>query len=178
MSKRGIRALVASVAVVAVIAGSTLAWSSTRAQRSGVAGVAPRGTVNKQGSCPSSTVDFASVDGNVGPITSTSYVNVTGLNRVIKVKGPGKSCVVIQLSAYAFIGSLDVIDVQATMGGTPLSPVDQQITGNDDTYGSQHSAAWVVTGVTPGTHRIRIKAKTFSGGSGFIGDAVMSIFHR
>jgi hypothetical protein len=177
MSKRGIKALVAGVAVVAVVAGSSLAWSSSRAQRSGVAGAAPRGTVTSQGSCPSSKVDFARVDGTGPAISSTTYVNVPGLNRVINVKGPGKSCVVIQLSTYAFIGSVDVIDLRATMGGSALAPNDQQVTGNDDTYGSQHSAAWVVTGVTPGKHRIRILAHTL-GGDGFIGDAVMSIFHR
>jgi len=130
-----------------------------------------------QGSCPSAKVDFASVDGIGDPISSTTYVNVPGLNRVINIKGTGKSCVVIQLSTYAFIGTVDVIDLQATMGGVALAPLDQQVTGNDDTYGSQHSAAWVVTGVSPGKHRIRIKAHTL-GGDGYLGDAVMSIFHR
>lgn len=183
MSKRAFRTVVAGVAVAAVVAGSTLAWSSTRSRDAGVGPDLRGGVTTSTGSCPSTKSDWASADGIMGPFTSTTFVNLTGMNKQFKVKGPGKSCAIVQFTSYGYIGTADIFYVRATIDGHAITPLEVQFTGDDDENsnsiaGKMHSATFVTKPLGPGLHRARIQVRTLFGGSAYLGDAVMTISHR
>src|SRR5712691_5787883 len=166
------RLLILTLAAFAAAAGiSTGVYGSVRGASGG--GVAA-GTEGAQGSisitdCKATKSDFITNDTTGLGTTSTSYVAVPGMTKSVKVGGTAASCVLVDVSAFAFAsgGALEFVSV--TLDGSAGNPIEVQFAGDTKgVFAEAHAALFAFPGITPGTHTVVMVFKSLDGKSVFL----------
>jgi hypothetical protein len=128
--------------------------------------------------CLATRSDFISNDTLTLSTTSTSYVPVPGMTKVINQAQTG--CVIVTLSSFAFASANSETQmVRVVMDGNRLcSPIEWQWDGDDGTRARTHGAVCAFTNVLPGNHIVQMQHRSLAGNSVFIHRPSMHIEHR
>lgn len=125
---------------------------------------------------------FSGVDAVVfACTTSTSFVNIPGLNRSFTVSAGAAEEVVTMLQGAFSLSrvSLDTAYVRLLIDNVVQGPGDQvPIKGFDDLGGSTHGFNWQSPPLAPGTHTARVQWRTDQGSNLCVDARSLIILHK
>src|SRR5580765_3903015 len=120
------------VGMVAAAAISTGVYASVRGGSDGVpatAGKVPNGSISIT-NCKTPKSDFITNDTTGLGTTSTTHVAVPGMTKTITIAGNVASCVIVDVSAFAFAPGGGLEYVAVTLDGNFGNPTEVQLAGD------------------------------------------------
>jgi len=177
------RLLIVMLAGLALAVGVTA--SVVQASGKGVSGGGvPIGTPSGQASistsnCKLPKADFVTNDTTGLTTTSTTYVAVPGMTKTVNLGGTGPSCVLVDVSGFAFApgGALEFVSVQ--IDGVTGSPIETQFAGDTKgVFAEAHSALFGFPSVAAGSHSVAMVFRSLDGKSVFVHRPAMQISHK
>lgn len=138
--------------------------------------IIPEGVVTS--ACPVNRMTIAS-SYEIGTTTSsTSFVDVPGMETTVNIPGP-TSCVGVEYTATVFTGGNEQVYVQATMDDVPCSPPNVQFPedNGDVPQAITHAFDFICQNVRPGVHTFKIQWRSFFGGPVYIHCRTMKVTH-
>jgi hypothetical protein len=123
--------------------------------------------------------DFITNDTTGLGTTSTSNVAVPGMTKTISVGGTGTSCVLVDVSAFAFAASGELEYVSVTLDGATGNPVEVQFAGDTKgVWAEAHSALFAFPSVRAGSHTVAMVFRSLGGNQVFLHRPAMEITHK
>ena len=181
MSRSRKRLLLATVAAVATASVATAVYAAGRGASEG--GVAA-GSLGDQASiaisnCKAPRTDFITNDTTGLSTTSTAYVPVPGMTKVITQGGRAPSCVLVDVSAFSFAsGSGSLVFVSVTLDGGLCNPTETQFSAQDVTFAQAHGFLCAFPSIAPGSHTVSLVFRSASGSTVFLHRPAMQIDHK
>jgi hypothetical protein len=150
--------------MVVLVVAAAIATAVYAASRGGPGGV-PAGTEGGQGSisitnCKAGKSDFITNDTTGLSTTSTTYVPVPGMTKTVTISGHAPSCLLVDVSGFAFAP------------GAALEFVGVTVDGN------LGAANFAFQGVSPGAHSVAMVFRSNSGATVFLHRPAMQIDHK
>jgi hypothetical protein len=159
-----------------MVAGVSTAFAS---DEDGVAGGSDAANASLLVSnCLATRSDFISNDVLSLSTTSTAYVPVPGMTKVINQAQTG--CVIVTVSSFAFASlNSETQFVRIVLDGNRLcSPIEWQWDGDDGTRARTHGAVCAFGGVAAGNHIVQMQHRSSGGNTVFQHRPSMHIEHR
>jgi hypothetical protein len=176
--KRLVLATAAAVVAAVSIGGAVYAADS------GASGGAVAGSSSPQASvsitnCKTTKTDVVTNDSTGLTTTSLSYVPVPGMTKTVSIAGSAPSCLVVNVSAFAFAPGGAVEFVSVTVDGVQGSPIETQFAGDTQgAFAEAHASLFAFPGVAPGSHTVSMVFKSFDGKTVFLHRPAMEIHHK
>lgn len=116
--------------------------------------------------------------------TSTTFEVMPGMEAKIKIRGNGRNCLLVRISAEAGAPGDHSLLVRAVLDDTVVAlPGDVRFTrdsdeDNDGSWARAHSFEFVFPKVSPGKHRVKILWSSSTGDSVSVFDRTLSVLHK
>jgi len=182
MSKNRRRFLIATLAGVVAAAGiATAVYAAGRgASEGGVAAGSPSAQASIAiTNCKTPKADFISNDTTGLSTTSTSYVAVPGMTKTVTIAGTAPSCLIVDVSAFAFAPGVALEFVSVTVDGGLGSPTETQFAGDTKgAFAEAHASLFAFPNVSPGSHTVAMVFRSFDGKTVFVHRPAMQIDHK
>lgn len=190
MSSTRKRLMIATVVAVVAAAGITTAAVQGSGRGAATGGV-PAGAATFNGGLPSKadrvtgtlskckTGKAEVVASNDTGLSTTSESFVPLMSTTFKA---AKGCVIVNVSGYSFATNGELIWLTATLDGATQLPSYTQFSGDDDEnanveWARAHSAQFMFFADHGGTHNVTVWWLSFFGGTVFMHQPSMTVFH-
>jgi hypothetical protein len=177
--KRFLLATVAAVATAASIATGVYA-AGRGASDGGVAAGSPDAQASIAiSNCKAPRTDFITNDATGLSTTSTAYVPVPGMTKTITQGGRVPSCVVVDMSAFAFAPGGGLVFVTVRLDGAQGNPIETQFAGDSQgSFAEAHASLFAFPNIAPGSHTVSLLFRSFNGSTVFLHRPAMQIDHK
>jgi hypothetical protein len=184
MSKARKRFLILTLTAFVAAAGiSTAVYAAGAGSDNGVPAAGGRNGGDASiaiSNCKTPKSDFITNDTTGLGTTSVNYVAVPGMTKNVFISGTVPSCLIVDVSAYAFAtgSALEFVSV-ALDGGLVANPSEVQFAGDSKgVWAEQHAAVFAFPNVSPGNHSVALVFKSFDGKQVFLHRPAMEIEHK